>query len=107
MTTSEIIIIVALAVAAAMLITAYITLVIAWRYARRIERKYLGEPEEYMGKEYESGQQNRHGTDPASTSENEEKSFLRYKCRREKDSWLLSLSPPVSDRKTDKDTEVP
>ncbi len=101
MTTSEIIIIVALAVSAVMLVTAYITLIVTWRYARHIERKYLGEPEEYMGKETENGQR----TGNLQSPKNEE-SLLRYSCKRDKGSWLLSLSSPKPHRANDKNPKV-
>lgn len=101
MTTAEIVIIVALVSIAIMLTTAYITLVIAFRYVRHIELKYLGEPEEYMGKEQQS-ERSENNRQP----ENEE-SVLRYSCKRDKGSWLLSLSSPKSHGANDKDQGVP
>ena len=105
MTTAEIVIIVALVSIAIMLITAYITLVVAFRYIRHIELKYLGEPEEYIGKEQDSGQQTESGRDNEHSGEKE--GVLRYKCKREKNSWLLSLSPSVHDRKANPTKKMP
>lgn len=106
MTTAEIVIIVALVSIAVMLITAYITLVVAFRYVRHIELKYLGEPEEYIGKEQESEQGEGKRTGNSGTAENEE-SVLRYSCKRDKGSWLLSLSSPKSHGADAKDQGVP
>lgn len=99
MSTTEVLIIVLLAVAATAIATSYITLIIVGWVERKMILKYLGEDDEYMESDdgekadREDGQRNKEG-------------FLRYKCKRDKGSWLLSLSPPVPDRKASKDPKV-
>lgn len=105
MTTTEVIVIVFLAVIVAMMIMAYITLIAAYKYGRYIERKWLGLEEEYMRRETENGLR-RSCEEREEGQKQPEEEFLRFKCKRDKDSWLLSLAPPEPDGKADKNTKV-
>ena len=107
MSTTEVLIIVLLSVAATALVTAYLTLVIVNYVEKRIIRRYLGEDDEYDGDESESSDGNGKSNREREDRKRNKEGFLRYRCKRDKNSWLLSLSPSEPDRKTSKDKEVP
>ena len=98
METIDVLIIVLLSVAATMMLTAYITLVIVGYVEKKTIRRYLGEDDEYDESESSDGREN---------GKRNKEDFLRYKCKRDKDSWLLSLSPPLTHGTANKNKEVP
>lgn len=105
MNASEIFVIVILSVAATAIVTAYITLVIVGYVERRLIRKYLGDPREYMtDKTKERADEQRKGQGEDGSGDQED--VLWYRCKRDKDSWLLSFSSPIPDSETDQDSKV-
>ena len=100
METVDILIIVLLSIALTMIVTAYLTLVIAGYVERKIIRKYLGEDDEY-----DDESESMNGT-KTKDRKGDKENFLRYKCKRKQGGWLLSLSPSVADSKTDKNPKV-